>query len=100
MRDFYSASAKQTGSSIHVNSYYQSKKNNSIISREFCCSKEGLHGEKRAKKMDSGEETRRRRARPITREGCQALMTVRRRDNGKWYIAKLEKNHNHEMLTP
>jgi hypothetical protein len=50
--------------------------------------------------MDSGEETRRRRARPITREGCQALMTVRRRDNGKWYIAKLEKNHNHEMLTP
>jgi hypothetical protein len=100
VRDLYSASAKQTGFSIHVNSYYQSKKDNSIISREFCCSKEGLHGEKRAKKMDSGEETRRRRARPITREGSQALMTVRRRDNGKWYIAKLEKNHNHEMLTP
>ncbi|KAB5516444.1 hypothetical protein DKX38_027092 [Salix brachista] len=90
-RDFYNAYAKQTGFSIHVNSYYQSKKDNSIsirlnsyyrskkdysiISREFCFSTEGLHREKQAKKMDSGEETRRRRARPIMRFGCQALMT-------------------------
>lgn len=115
-RDLYNAYAKQTGFSIHVNScyrskkdnsisiclnsYYRSKKDYSIISREFCFSTEGLHREKQAKKMDSGEETRRRRARPIMRFGCQALMTVRRRDNRKWYIAKLEKNHNHEMLTP
>lgn len=115
-RDLYNTYAKQTGFSIHVNScyrskkdnsisihlnsYYRSKKDNSIISREVCFSTEGLHREKQAKKMDSGEETRRRRARPIMRFGCQALMTVRRRDNRKWYIAKLEKNHNHEMLTP
>ncbi|KAG5226987.1 protein FAR1-RELATED SEQUENCE [Salix suchowensis] len=112
-RDLYNAYAKQTGFSIHVNScyrskkdnsisirlnsYYRSKKDNSIISREFCFSTEGLHREKQAKKMDSGEETRRKRARPIMRFGCQALMTVGRRDNRKWYIAKLEKNHNHEI---
>ncbi|KAJ6683976.1 hypothetical protein OIU85_007649 [Salix viminalis] len=41
----------------------------------FQCLNEGLHQEKQAKKMDSGEETRRRRARPIMRFGCQALMT-------------------------
>ncbi|KAJ6421579.1 hypothetical protein OIU84_028867 [Salix udensis] len=91
LRDFYNAYAKQTGFSIHVNScyqskkdnsisirlnsYYWSKKDNSIISREFCFSTEGLHREKQAKKMDSGEETRRRRARPIMRFDCQALMT-------------------------
>ncbi|GMI98228.1 FAR1-related sequence 5 [Hibiscus trionum] len=99
-RNFYNAYAKQTGFSIRVNSYYRSKKDNSIISREFCCSKEGFHREKHSKKMDLGEDTKRRRARPITREGCKALMTVRRRDNGKWNVAKLEKNHNHELVTP
>ncbi|XP_057952956.1 protein FAR1-RELATED SEQUENCE 5-like [Malania oleifera] len=99
-RNFYNAYAKQTGFSIRVNSYYRSKKDNSIISREFCCSKEGFRREKRAKKMDSGDEMKRRRTRPITREGCKALMTVRRRNNAKWYVAKLEKNHNHELVTP
>ncbi|KAH0969538.1 hypothetical protein GBA52_028623 [Prunus armeniaca] len=29
-----------------------------------------------------------RRARALTREGCKALMTVRRRDCGRWYVAK------------
>jgi len=81
-RNFYNAYAKQTGFSIRVNSYYRSKKDNSIISR------------------DLGEDTKRRRARPITREGCKALMTVRKRDNGKWYVAKIEKNHSHELVTP
>lgn len=98
-RNFYNAYAKQMGFSIRVNSYYRSKKDNSIISREFCCSKEGFRREKRAK-MELGDDTRRRRARPITREGCKALMTVRRRDNGRWYVAKLEKDHNHELVTP
>lgn len=99
-RNFYNAYAKQTGFSIRVNSYYRSKKDNSIISREFCCSKEGYRREKRAKKIESNDELKRRRARAITREGCKALMTVRRRENGKWYVAKLEKSHNHELVTP
>ncbi|KAL6287774.1 hypothetical protein ACE6H2_012164 [Prunus campanulata] len=98
-RNFYNAYAKQTGFSIRVNSYYRSKKDNSIISREFCCSKEGFRRERYAKK-DSGEDAKRRRARALTREGCKALMTVRRRDCGRWYVAKLEKNHNHELVTP
>ncbi|KAI8030833.1 Protein FAR1-RELATED SEQUENCE 12 [Camellia lanceoleosa] len=34
-RNFYNAYAKQTGFSIRVNLYYRSKKDNSIISREF-----------------------------------------------------------------
>ncbi|PQP99126.1 protein FAR1-RELATED SEQUENCE 5 [Prunus yedoensis var. nudiflora] len=98
-RNFYNAYAKQAGFSIRVNSYYRSKKDNSIISREFCCSKEGFRRERFAKK-DSGEDAKRRRARALTREGCKALMTVRRRDCGRWYVAKLEKNHNHELVTP
>ncbi|XP_068304003.1 protein FAR1-RELATED SEQUENCE 5-like [Pyrus communis] len=98
-RNFYNAYAKQTGFSIRVNSYYRSKKDNSIISREFCCSKEGFRREKNAKR-DSGEDVKRRRARAITREGCKALMTVRKRENGRWYVVKLEKDHNHELVTP
>jgi hypothetical protein len=99
-RNFYNAYAKQTGFSIRVNSYYRSKKDNSIISREFCCSKEGFRRERHAKRIDLSDDTKRRRARPITREGCKALMTVRKRDNGKWYVAKIEKSHNHELVTP
>lgn len=99
-RNFYKAYAKQTGFGIRVNSYYRSKRDNSIISREFCCSKEGFRREKRGKKADLVDGVRRRRARPITREGCKALMTVRRRENGKWYVAKLEKRHSHELVTP
>ncbi|XP_030952293.1 protein FAR1-RELATED SEQUENCE 5-like isoform X2 [Quercus lobata] len=99
-RNFYNAYAKQTGFSIRVNSYYRSKKDNLIISREFCCSKEGFRRERCGKRIDSGDDMKRRRARPITREGCKALMTVRKRDNGKWFVAKLEKNHNHELVTP
>ncbi|KAH7554507.1 hypothetical protein JRO89_XS12G0228800 [Xanthoceras sorbifolium] len=99
-RNYYNAYAKQTGFSIRVNSYYRSKKDNLIISREFCCSKEGFRRGKRARSTDSEDDTKKRRARPITREGCKALMTVRRRDNGKWYVAKLEKNHSHELVTP
>ncbi|KAK3212476.1 hypothetical protein Dsin_017182 [Dipteronia sinensis] len=99
-RNYYNAYAKQTGFSIRVNSYYRSKKDNLIISREFCCSKEGFRRGKRARSTDSEDDTKKRRARPITREGCKALMTVRRRDNGKWFVAKLEKKHNHELVTP
>lgn len=98
-RNFYNAYTKQMGFSIRVNSYYCSKKDNSIVSGEFCCSKEGFRREKHTK-IETGDDTRRRRARSITREGCRALMTVRRRDNGQWYVAKLEKNHNHELVTP
>ena len=103
-KNFYNAYAKLTGFSIRVNSYYRSKKDNSIISREFCCSKEGFRRDRRGKKMDSqsvGDDgVKKRRCRPITREGCKALMTVRKQDNGKWYVAKLEKDHNHELVTP
>ncbi|KAF4376039.1 hypothetical protein F8388_010167, partial [Cannabis sativa] len=106
-RNFYNAYAKEIGFSVRVNSYYRSKKDNSIISREFCCSKEGFRRDRRAKRKGSGSDldtvcngVKRRRCRPITREGCKALMTVRKRDDGKWFVAKLEKEHNHELVTP
>ncbi|XP_031286624.1 protein FAR1-RELATED SEQUENCE 5-like [Pistacia vera] len=99
-RNYYNAYAKQMGFSIRVNSYYRSKKDNLIISREFCCSKEGFRRVKRLRTSVSEDGMKKRRARPIMREGCEALMTVRRRDDGKWYVAKLEKNHNHELVTP
>ncbi|KAF6171722.1 hypothetical protein GIB67_007243 [Kingdonia uniflora] len=97
-RNFYNAYAKQMGFSTRVNSYYRSKKDNSIISREFCCSKEGFRRERRPAKVDSSD-MKKRRARPITWEGCRAFMTVRRRDCGKWFVAKLDTSHNHELVT-
>lgn len=48
-RNYHNVYAKQTGFSICVGSCYRSNKDNSIISREFCCSKEGFSQEKGAR---------------------------------------------------
>ncbi|GFZ19261.1 hypothetical protein Acr_27g0010000 [Actinidia rufa] len=45
--------------------------------------REGFRVEKRGKGMKSGENCKRRRARPITREGCSALMT---KETGLWEV--------------
>lgn len=55
---------------------------------------------KRVKFLGTVTDMKKRHARPITREGCKAHMTVRRQNDGKCYVPKLEKNHNHELITP
>ncbi|KAK6928125.1 MULE transposase domain [Dillenia turbinata] len=64
-----------------------------------------IRREKHAKAIDASEDTKKRRAMPITREGCEAFMSVRKQESGKWskttkmsdntHAHVLVRDHNH-----
>ncbi|KAJ6377778.1 hypothetical protein OIU78_028072 [Salix suchowensis] len=37
--------------------------------------------------------------RPVTREGCKAMIRMAARDGGKWVVTKFVKEHNHKLMT-
>ncbi|XP_040934489.1 protein FAR1-RELATED SEQUENCE 5 [Gossypium hirsutum] len=85
---------RHMGFTIRNNRTRRSLKDNSIIGREFVCSKEGFRAEKYTKK-----ETRVFTSRPATREGCNAMLRIAAKDGGKWVIYGFVKEHNH-VLNP
>ncbi|KAL4184176.1 hypothetical protein AMTRI_Chr11g158670 [Amborella trichopoda] len=87
---FYNTYARSVGFSIRLSVNRRSKRDGRIIGRHFVCSKEGF----REKKYSSGQ-----RSRPITREGCKAMIKVKMVDSGKWVITKFIKEHNHALVT-
>lgn len=93
-REFYEMYGRRMGFTIRNNRTRRSLKDNSIIGREFVCSKEGFHIEKYATRQTGAHPSRR-----ATREGCNAMMRIAAKDGGKWVIYGFVKEHNHE-LTP
>ncbi|KAA3480194.1 far1-related sequence 5-like protein [Gossypium australe] len=93
-REFYEMYGRLMGFTIRNNRTRRSLKDNSIIGREFVCSKEGFRAEKYTKK-----ETRVFTSRPATREGCNAMLRIAAKDGGKWVIYGFVKEHNH-VLNP
>ncbi|KAL7144614.1 hypothetical protein ABFS83_07G024300 [Erythranthe nasuta] len=76
-QEFYSAHANQVGFKIRIGQLYRSRSDGSVISRRFVCSKEGFQTN--------------------TRTGCAAFIRVQKADTGKWVIASIKKEHNHEF---
>ncbi|KAE8670419.1 Protein FAR1-RELATED SEQUENCE 7 [Hibiscus syriacus] len=76
-REFYSLYAKRDGFKIRIGQLYRSRRDGSVSSRRFVCSKEGFQ-------LNS-------------RTGCPAFIRVQRRDSGKWAIDQIQKDHNHEL---
>ena len=91
-REFYEMYGRRMGFTIRNNRTRRSLKDNSIIGREFVCSKEGFRVEKYANR-----EHRILPSRPITREGCNAMLRIAAKDEGKWAIYGFVKEHNHEL---
>eukprot|EP00262_Sarcandra_glabra_P009180 TRINITY_DN2322_c0_g1_i1.p1 TRINITY_DN2322_c0_g1~~TRINITY_DN2322_c0_g1_i1.p1 ORF type:complete len:271 (-),score=47.97 TRINITY_DN2322_c0_g1_i1:37-849(-) len=89
---FYNSYATRIGFIMRVSSYFRSKVDGSLISRKFVCNKQGF----RMKKEEEGEKPK--RARATTREGCEAMMMVKRRNHGKWVVWKFEKEHCHTLV--
>ncbi|KAK9289094.1 hypothetical protein L1049_017565 [Liquidambar formosana] len=82
-RAFYDAYAKHIGFVTRVSSYSRSRLDGAIIARRLVCNKEGF------KKGNV------KRPLAVTREGCKAMINVKRQKPGKWIISKFEKDHNH-----
>lgn len=91
-REFYELYGRRMGFTIRNNRTRRSLKDNSIIGREFVCSKEGFRGGKSPK-----GENRVFQSRPITREGCNAMLRIAAKDGGKWVIYGFIKEHNHDL---
>ncbi|XP_077244592.1 protein FAR1-RELATED SEQUENCE 5-like [Tasmannia lanceolata] len=94
-RIFYNAYAMRAGFGSRVSRNRRSRKSGENIARNFVCSKEGY---RLSKHGNSGGRYRRQRA--VTREGCRAMITIKKTNVGKWLVTKFVKEHNHELLTP
>lgn len=94
-RIFYSAYARRTGFRSRISKNRRSRKNGEIIARIFVCYKEGYRLNRHESKKD-----RIYRPRAITREGCEAMIMVKKTSSGKWVVSKFVKEHTHPLLDP
>ncbi|EEF29021.1 protein FAR1-RELATED SEQUENCE 5 [Ricinus communis] len=91
-REFYEMYGRQMGFTIRNNRIRRSLKDNSIIGREFVCSKEGFRAGKCTKRENGVISSL-----PATREGCSAMLRIAAKDGAKWVIYGFNKEHNHEL---
>ncbi|XP_058086792.1 protein FAR1-RELATED SEQUENCE 5-like isoform X2 [Magnolia sinica] len=94
-RVFYNAYARRVGFGSRIGKNLRSRKDGRTIARKFVCSKEGF----RAKKHQNNAN-RVKRPRAVTREGCEAMMMVKKTEVGRWVVTKFTKEHNHVLLSP
>lgn len=91
-REFYETYGRRMGFTIRNNRTRRSLKDNSIIGREFVCSKEGFRTDKYGNGGNKSIPSR-----PVTRKGCNAMLRIAAKDGGKWVIYGFVKEHNHEL---
>ncbi|XP_077238252.1 protein FAR1-RELATED SEQUENCE 5-like [Tasmannia lanceolata] len=94
-RIFYNAYARRVGFGSRVSRNRRSRKDGTNIARRFVCCKEGYRSKKH-----QHNENRVKRPRAITREGCEAMILVKKNDTGKWVVTRFVKDHNHPLLDP
>ncbi|RVW91918.1 Protein FAR1-related sequence 5 [Vitis vinifera] len=93
-RNFYYEYAKRVGFTIRTNRIRHSLKNMAVIGRDFVCSREGFRAAKHTSRKDRVLPPR-----PITREGCKAMIRLAARDGNKWVVTKFVREHNHKLMT-
>lgn len=90
-KSFYDNYAICMGFVMRVDAFRRSMRDGTVVWRRLVCNKEGFR-RSRPRRSES------RKPRAITREGCKALIVVKREKSGKWVVTKLEKEHNHPLL--
>ncbi|KAF6138023.1 hypothetical protein GIB67_042928, partial [Kingdonia uniflora] len=89
---FYDEYARRIGFIGRIVSSRRSERDGSFISRKLACNKEGFNLSSR--KIDRV----RIRKRKSQREGCMAMMLVKRHKPGKWVVTKFVQEHNHPLV--
>ncbi|XP_043722911.1 protein FAR1-RELATED SEQUENCE 5-like isoform X2 [Telopea speciosissima] len=88
---FYDEYAKRVGFVTRIVSSRRSERDGSIISRQLACNKEGFNlNSQRVGRVQI-------RKRESKREGCMAMILVKREKPGKWVVTKLLRDHNHPL---
>ncbi|KAL6209055.1 hypothetical protein ACLB2K_019998 [Fragaria x ananassa] len=88
---FYDAYATQLGFIMRVDAFRRSLRDGKVVWRRLVCNKEGFR-KTRPKRSES------RKPRAITREGCKAMIVVKREKSGKWIVTRFIKEHNHSLV--
>ncbi|CAK8535994.1 unnamed protein product [Lathyrus sativus] len=94
-REFYNAYGRRMGFTVRVHHNRRSRVNNQVIGQDFVCSKEGFRAKKYVHRKDRVLPPP-----PATREGCQAMIRLALRDEGKWVVTKVVKEHTHKLMSP
>ncbi|KAL7124595.1 hypothetical protein ABFS83_14G059400 [Erythranthe nasuta] len=88
---FYDAYATHMGFTMRVDAFRRSMRDGGVVWRRLVCNKEGFR-KSRPKRSEN------RKPRAITREGCKAMMVVKKEKTGKWVVTKFFKEHNHPLV--
>lgn len=89
---YYDAYAKRVDFIVRIGNCHRSSQNGSIINRRFVCNKEGFRvSNSKVKRVEV------RKPRAVTREGCKAMIMIRKESSGAWIIVKLETQHSHPL---
>ncbi|CAF2102714.1 BnaA05g30130D [Brassica napus] len=91
-KSLYDSYATSTGFVMRVDAFRKSMRDGTVVWRRLVCNKEGFR-RSRPRRSES------RKPRAITREGCKALIVVKKDKSGKWIVAKFVKEHNHPLLS-
>ncbi|XP_031248409.1 protein FAR1-RELATED SEQUENCE 5-like [Pistacia vera] len=89
---FYDAYATRLGFIMRVDAFRRSMRDGKVVWRRLVCNKEGFR-----KLRPRRSENRKPRA--ITREGCKAMIVVKKEKSGKWVVTRFVKEHNHPLVT-
>ncbi|EOA29636.1 hypothetical protein CARUB_v10014621mg [Capsella rubella] len=89
-KSFYDSYATVMGFVMRVDAFRRSMRDGTVVWRRLVCNKEGFR-RLRPRRSES------RKPRAITREGCKALIVVKREKSGKWVVTKFVKEHNHPL---
>ncbi|XP_062211975.1 protein FAR1-RELATED SEQUENCE 5-like isoform X2 [Phragmites australis] len=102
---FYNVYAHRIGFSTRISVMHRSRRDGAVMSRQFVCAKEGFRtyrGKNEGARADAGtgdeDSGRGRRTRAVTRVGCKAMIRVKKQDNVRWSVTKLETAHNHPLV--
>lgn len=87
---YYSTYATHLGFIMRVDAFRRSMRNGELVWRRLVCNKEGFS---KSRQSQNGKK----KCRAI-REGCKAMIIVKKEQSGKWLVAKLVKEHNHELV--
>uniref|UniRef100_A0A1J3HXS6 Protein FAR1-RELATED SEQUENCE 5 n=1 Tax=Noccaea caerulescens TaxID=107243 RepID=A0A1J3HXS6_NOCCA len=91
-KSFYDNYATCMGFVMRVDAFRRSMRDGSVVWRRLVCNKEGFR-RSRPRRSES------RKPRAVTREGCKALIVVKRdKSAAKWVVTKFVKEHNHPLL--
>ncbi|KAF7121139.1 hypothetical protein RHSIM_Rhsim13G0054300 [Rhododendron simsii] len=87
----YDAYGTRFGFIMRVDAFRRSMRDGKVVWRRLVCNKEGFR-----KHRPRRSENRKPRA--ITREGCKAMIVVKKEKTGKWVVTRFVKEHNHPLV--